>query len=246
MNAKMPEVFRRRLEAFIDDSGLPRVIVEDLESSHTVVTYPKGSTLFLQGEPADLFFWVFSGMVEVFCPQPDGSRILVRVCGAGELLGYVDFLDHKQRHAQAFEAFARTKCEVGLLPRRRIFELLKSLEPAQLIGLLEYLNLMWASWFSSSTRFTGLDFRKRLEAVLSDLANRFGVEDLRGTVILTELKHTELAEMIGSSRPMISRLISNMVQEGIIERHGRQYILLNRALAQRAKLTSMSLADLKA
>jgi CRP-like cAMP-binding protein len=175
---------------------LPREIVDELESHHTVVTYPKGSTLFLQGKPADLFFWVFSGMVEVFCPHADGRRVLVRLCGAGEVLGHVDFLDHKQRHAQAHEAFARTQCEVALLPRKHIFEPLKTMEPGQLIGLLEYLNSRWSSVSSSSMRFAGLDHRKRLEVVLSDLANRFGVKDSRGTLEVPELTHTELAEMM--------------------------------------------------
>jgi CRP-like cAMP-binding protein len=228
MTAQIPEVLQRRLDAFITDSGLPREIVDELISHHTVVSYPKGSTLFLQGAPADMLFWVFSGMVEVFCPQSDGSRVLVRLCGAGEILGHVDFIDHKRRRAQVFEAFARTKCEVALLTRDHIFKLLKTLEPDKLIGLIEYLNTMWSSVASSWATFIGLDYRQRLEVVLADLASRFGVEDSRGTVLITELLHAKLAEMIGSSRPMITRLISDMVDQGVLARRGKQYILLHR------------------
>jgi CRP-like cAMP-binding protein len=229
MTDQIPEVLQRRLDAFIADSGLPREIVDELISHHTVVSYPKGSTLFLQGAPADMFFWVFSGMVEVFCPQADGSRVLVRLCGPGEILGHVDFIDHKKRRAQVFEAFARTKCEVALLTRDHIFKLLKTLEPDKLIGLIEYLNTMWSSVASSWATFIGLDYRQRLEVVLADLASRFGVEDSRGTVLITELLHAKLAEMIGSSRPMITRLISDMVDQGVLARRGKQYILLHRA-----------------
>ncbi len=228
MNVQIPEILQRRLEGFITDSGLPREIVDELISHHTVVTYPKGSTLFLQGAPADMMFWVFSGMVEVFCPQADGSRVLVRLCGPGEVLGHVDFIDHKKRRAQVFEAFARTKCEVALLTRDHIFKLLKTLEPDQLIGLLEYLNTMWSSVASSWATFIGLDYRQRLELVLADLANRFGAEDSRGTILITELLHAKLAEMIGSSRPMITRLISDMVDQGVLARRGKQYILLHK------------------
>lgn len=228
MNVQIPEILQRRLEGFIADSGLPREIVDELISHHTVVTYPKGSTLFLQGAPADMMFWVFSGMVEVFCPQADGSRVLVRLCGPGEILGHVDFIDHKKRRAQVFEAFARTKCEVALLTREHIFKLLKTLEPDQLIGLLEYLNTMWSSVASSWATFIGLDYRQRLELVLADLANRFGAEDSRGTILITELLHAKLAEMIGSSRPMITRLISDMVDQGVLARRGKQYILLHK------------------
>jgi CRP/FNR family cyclic AMP-dependent transcriptional regulator len=227
MNAQIPESLQRRLEVFINDSGLPQEIVDELNSHHTTVTYPKHAALFLQGAPADLLFLVFSGVVEVFSPQADGSRVLVRLCGAGEVLGYVDFLDHRQRHAQAYEAFARTKCEVALMTRQHIVKLLKTLEPGQLIGLLEYLNSMWSSAASSSVTFVGLDYRKRLEVVLADLANRFGVKNSRGTLLVTELRQDQLAEMIGSSRPMITRLISAMVDEGVLARRGREYVLLN-------------------
>jgi len=64
--------------------------------------------------------------------------------------------------------------------------------------------------------------------VLKDLANRFGVEDSRGTLLITDLLHAKLAEMIGSSRPMITRLINEMVDQGVLARRGKQYVLLNR------------------
>jgi CRP-like cAMP-binding protein len=231
MNPQLPEALQRRVEKFVNDTGLPREIVDELITHHTVVTYPRGSALFLQGSPADMFFWIFSGTVEVFCPQPDGNRVLTRLCGPGELLGHVDFIDHKGRRAQMFEAHARTKCEVALLTREHVFRLLQTLEPAQLIHLIEYLNTQWSAVASSWANFIGLDYRERLELVLKDLASRFGVEDSRGTVLITDLLHAKLAEMIGSSRPMITRLINEMVAQGVLARRGKQYVLLNRARA---------------
>lgn len=228
MNPQIPAALRRNLDDFVSASGLPGTIVEELIGHHTVVTYPKGSTLFLQGSPADMFFCVFSGMVEVFCPQSDGSRVLVRLAGPGEILGHVDFIDHKERRAQVFEARARSKCEVALITREHVCKLLQSLAPSQLIGLLECLNTMWSAAANGWATFIGLNYRERLGLVLRDLAGRFGVADSRGTILLTELLHARLAEMIGSSRPMITRLINEMVAEGVLERHGKQYILLNR------------------
>jgi len=228
MNPQLPEALQRRVESFVNDSGLPKEIVDELISHHTLVSYPKGSALFLQGSPADMFFWVFSGTVEVFCPQPDGERVLMRLCGPGEILGHVDFIDHKQRRAQMFEAQARTKCEVALLTREHIVRLLQTLEPTQLIRLLEYLNTMWSAAANSWATFISLDYRERLELVLKDLATRFGVEDSRGTLLITDLLHAKLAEMIGSSRPMITRLINEMVEQGVLARRGKQYVLLNR------------------
>jgi CRP-like cAMP-binding protein len=229
MNPQLPEALQRRVEGFVTDSGLPTEIVDELISHHTLVTYPKGSALFLQGSPADMFFWIISGSAEVFCPQPDGERVLMRLCGPGEMLGHVNFIDHKQRRAQMFEAYARTKCEVALLTHEHILRLLQTLEPTQLIRLLEYVNTKWSAAAKSWATFISLDYRERLELVLKDLAARFGVEDSRGTLLITDLLHAKLAEMIGSSRPMITRLINDMVEQGVLARHGKQYVLLNRS-----------------
>src|SRR5579859_218191 len=133
MGFQLPRSLQHGVESFVSDSGLPREIVAELIEHHTVVPYCKGSTLFLRGSPADVIFWVFSGVVEVFCPLEDGTRVLVRLCGPGDILGHVDFSDNKQRRVQKYEAFAQTKCEVALITREYLFRLLQGLEPAQLI-----------------------------------------------------------------------------------------------------------------
>jgi len=228
MDFQLPHGLQRGVESFFSDSGLPREIVGDLIEHHTIVPYSKGSALFLRGAPADVLFWVFSGSVEVSCPLPDGKRVLVRLCGPGDILGHVDFFDGKGRRVQKYEAYAHTKCEIGLLTREYLFRLLQALEPTQLIQLIEYINTMWSRADSLWATFIGSDFRRRLESVLEDIALRLGVDDSRGTLLLPDLLHEQLAEMIGCSRPMISRLIDQMEQEGVLVRQGKQYVLLNR------------------
>jgi len=65
-----------------------------------------------------------------------------------------------------------------------------------------------------------LSYRERLEAMLAEVAARFGVKDARGTLLTLELGHDDWAEMIGSSRPMVSRLIAEMVQNRVLAREG--------------------------
>ncbi|MBF6570184.1 MAG: cyclic nucleotide-binding domain-containing protein [Candidatus Binataceae bacterium] len=54
---------------------LPEVLADELIRHHTAVTYAKGSVIFLQGSPADLMFWVLSGMVKVYAPRPIGISV---------------------------------------------------------------------------------------------------------------------------------------------------------------------------
>ena len=75
-------------------------------------------------------------------------------------------------------------------------------------------------------RLLGMSFRERLEVVLHELGTKFGVRDKRGILLMPELAHADLADMIGSSRPMVSRLIADMAEEGLILRQGKQFVLL--------------------
>jgi CRP-like cAMP-binding protein len=216
----------RRLEMRLGDFGIPGKFVDEIIDHHTVVNYNKGSIVFLQGSPADVMFWVLSGLVKVYCPRPDGSRILVKLAGPGDLIGHVDYIDSRGRHAQVFEVEALTKCSVALFTREHVIKLLQSLDHAALLQMIERLNTAWslmAQWFGT---FLGMSFRERLEIVLNELGAKFGVRDTRGILLMPELAHADLAEMIGSSRPMVSRLIAEMTEERLLLRQGKQYILL--------------------
>ena len=221
----------RRLETRLNGFGIPGNFVDEIIGHHTVVNYAKGSMVFLQGSPADVMFWVVAGLVKVYCPRPNGSRILVELGGPGDLIGHVDYIDSRGRRAQVFEVEALTKCSVALFTREHVIKLLQSLDHAALLQMIERLNTAWSSiaqWFGT---FLGMSFQERLEVVLSELGARFGVRDARGVILTPELSHADLADMIGSSRPMVSRLIAEMTEEGLLLQQGKQYILLE-ALAR--------------
>ena len=216
----------RRLEMRLGDFGLPGKFIDEIIGHHMVVNYNKGSMVFLQGSPADVMFLVLAGLVKVYCPRPDGTRILIKLAGPGDLIGHVDYIDSKGRHAQVFEVEALTKCSVALFTREYVIKLLQSLDHASLLQLIERLNTAWSSmaeWFGT---FLGMSFRERLEVVLKELGSKFGVRDTRGILLMPELAHADLADMIGSSRPMVSRLIAEMTEERFLLRQGKQFILL--------------------
>jgi len=81
-----------------------------------------------------------------------------------------------------------------------------------------------------------LSYRERLEAMLAEVAGRFGVKEARGTLLTLELGHDDWAEMIGSSRPMVSRLIAEMVQNRVLAREGKHYILLADGRSEKSAL----------
>ena len=169
---------------------------------------------------------ILSGYVNVYCPVGDGNRTLIRIAGPGEIIGYPDYVDEKGRLARLFEAQVATRCTLALFSRDRIARLLASLSPDTLISICASLNTFWSENLRFFATLLSLPFWDRLTIVLSDLAKRVGVSDSEGTILIPEINHEDLAEMIGCSRPMVTRLIAQMVEARLLARRGKQYVLL--------------------
>jgi len=226
MNLQVSAQAQERLLSRLSSMGLPRSAATALLERHMLVRYPRGAELFSMGSPADVVFAVLTGLVKVQSSRAGSDPVLVELAGPGDLVGYADFADADGGRSQLFEAAALTNTSVALFTRHQISEVLKSLEPEALLRITEAINSMWSSVVYRYATFLGMSLRKRLEIVLGELAERFGVPDSRGTLLLPELAQEELAEMIGSSRPMVSKLLTEMTERGSLIREGRRHIVI--------------------
>jgi len=223
---------------------LPTSLADELSRRHTSVRYVGGSTLILQGSPADVVLWIISGVVKIYCLVRDGNRVLVKLAGPGDVLGYPALVVPEGGALQSFEAQALTKCTVAMFSRDTIIRMIEKLDQPTLIRLTDHFNQSWSLVAHRLVTFLGSSFRQRLELTFQDLASRFGVEDERGFLLTLKLSHMDLAEMIGSSRPMATVLIGEMVADRSLYRQGHQYLVprtamgIGRANGNRAMLRS--------
>ena len=208
--------------------NLPQELVDELIECHVAVVFEKGALAFCEGNADGMLACILSGFVNVYCPVGDGNRTLVRVAGPGEVIGYPDYVDEKGRHARLFEAQVASRCTLALFSRDHLEQLLISQPKEVLISIVMSLNTFWSDNVRFFATLLNLPFWDRLTMVLSDLATRAGVQDSEGTILIPELGHEDLAEMIGCSRPMVSRLIAEMIESGLLSRRGKQYVLLKK------------------
>src|SRR5277367_1245587 len=226
MNLQLSAQAQERLLSRLLAMGLPRTAASALLERHMLVRYPKGAELFSMGSPADVVFAVLTGLVKVHSSRAGSDPRLGELAGPGDLVGYADFADSGGGRSQLFAATALSNCTIALFTRHQVAEVLKSLEVESLLRITEAITSMWSSVVYRYATFLGMSLRKRLEIVLDELAERFGVPDSRGTLLLPELAQEELAEMIGSSRPMVSKLLTEMTERGMLIREGRRHILI--------------------
>ncbi|HUO04930.1 MAG TPA: Crp/Fnr family transcriptional regulator [Candidatus Binataceae bacterium] len=218
--------FAAQLEARIAAWGIPKELVKGLTDFHTKISFAPGEIIFRQGSSADILFWVVKGIVKETCTGSNGSRIVVRLLTVGEPLGIADQLNENGQWIRQFDAQAVNKCVLAIITREQVRKLIRTLDHDALLELSERMNSRWAHWVQYYAEFLGMTFRERLDLVLAELGRKFGVSDSDGILLTYEPGHSDLAEMIGSSRPMVSRLMSDSMREGEIARRGPRYILL--------------------
>jgi CRP-like cAMP-binding protein len=225
--------FRARLMGW----SLPPHVFDDLLDRHVVVNFPRDELIFQRGAFADVVCWLRAGLVDIIHHQGEKEEILVDIAMPGDILGYADFLDAGMNRRQLFDARARTRCEVGIITRDRISLALSKLSQESLVALADRINGWWSENLEWWAKFYRMDTRQRLTCVFERLAERCGVEVSGGTLILPEFSHRDFALLTRSSRPLVTRMLAEMVTQGHLTRHERQYILC-KCLRSRADISA--------
>jgi CRP/FNR family transcriptional regulator len=227
----------RRLSGRLVNWGLSLDTADDLLNSHTVITVGPNSCVFRDGATADVLYWVRSGLVDLVFSDETAGNLLIDVVGPGELLGFVD-VSGTNGSCQIFTARARTRCEIGVLARERIGQLCEKLKPETLVSLGEQINGWWSEKIERWLKFVHLSAHDRLQLVLAELAEKFGVDDAHGKLIVPEFSHEDLASMILASRPMVTRLLAHMIARGHVLRRGARYVLCRDPHSESASSTA--------
>jgi MFS family permease len=114
---------RRRLADVTLFAGLPPGRLETAIRRATVRQVPAGETIIRQGDPADFFYVIASGTVEVSQTDADGSRRVLRQMGPAEFFGEIGLLSRVPRTATVV---AQTDCTLVALEGAAFLELVES------------------------------------------------------------------------------------------------------------------------
>ncbi|MDB6036293.1 MAG: putative cytochrome [Verrucomicrobiales bacterium] len=102
LSDQIASVVRRRYMANLLAQALPRLNAEQIGRylpDFELREYEAGSVIIEQGGPADTFFIITKGMVEVINSHPSGQDVLLGELGAGECFGEIGLLAARPRMA---------------------------------------------------------------------------------------------------------------------------------------------------
>jgi hypothetical protein len=73
--------------------------------------------------------------------------------------------------------------------------------------------------------FMSCTLEERLALILLELSEDFGVEDKRGTRLTMSMRHKDLADLVGASRPRVTEFLIQFERDHLIVRDERPLII---------------------
>ncbi len=206
-------------------AGLTDEQLDKLGAIAAPVTLPPGSTVFVQGDPADAFYLLAAGAVKVTKEFRDGRSATIRHVRAGEAFGEsVLFNDTYPASTETMEPAASLLYRFDTGEFRRL--MLAEPELALcLIAAMAHLLVM----LNQRVEELLLPVPARLSRYLLDLCSEQGSPTL---CRLPVTKH-ELAARLGTVPETLSRTLNRFVAGGLVVVRGNSFELLNPAALER-------------
>jgi CRP-like cAMP-binding protein len=185
--------------------------VRDFLRDCSVKPVPARGIVFLRDDEGDGVYGILSGSVSVTIESAGGGDLILRLLEQGELFGELAVLDGRGRTASAV---ARSPCTLLFMPRPTFLRLLATCPEvaARVIPML-------GGYLRRNTRLVTegafLDVATRLARQLIQLSGELhGGQGGRSTI---DISQYELACMLGVSREIVNRHLTEWRRRGLVE-----------------------------
>ena len=215
----------RRTELF---GGLGDDDLRELAAAARTRTFRRGQYVWYQGDPGDTLLVVCDGRLKVVFGSETGDEAVLVSVGGCEVIGELAVLDRSPRSASVVAMEPTTAL---VLTRATVFDAMTR-HPSVLDAMLRALGRLVRRLTEQNGDLVFLDLGGRLAKLLLRLAEgRVPGED--GIVLDTHLTQSELATMIGASRPAVNRVLHLFAARGLIRVDGQVIVLQDVAALRR-------------
>ena len=199
-------------------SGISDNFVRQLAALGRVRSYPKNTVFITEGDSSDTVFVILSGRVKVFLSDSEGHEMILDTQGPGEYVGEMA-LDGKPRSASVMTLEPST---FAVVAREPIREAIKN-NPDFALDMISKIIDRARLATNSVKDLALLDVYGRVARLLLNMA----VEKNGKLEIPEKLTQQEIAERVGASRDMVSRIFRDLTAGGYITVESR-HITINK------------------
>lgn len=193
-------------------NAIPDAFVRKLASLGRLRTYPKNTVFITEGDQSDSVFVVLTGKVKVFVADTEGHEMILDTHGPGEYVGEMA-LDGNPRSASCMTLEPTTFSVVARDPIREAIRANPDFALDMIAKVIDRARLAT----DNVKHLALLDVYGRVARLLLNMA----VETDGKLMIPDKLTQQEIAERVGASRDMVSRIFRDLTQGGYISVENR-------------------------
>ncbi len=198
-------------------SGLSKEELELLSDYEVEKTYQKGEPIFMEGDPGKAVYYIKSGKIKLYKTSLEGREVTLNILGPGSIFAEVTMFNDLDYPATAM---VLEEVLVGMI-RNEDLEKIVQENGNIALSLIKELNrrLYYAQMKIKDMALH--DVNGRVAKVLLDLAYRYGKKNSRGIQIDLKMTKTEIANIVGTSRETVSRSLSQLKSDEVIDMKGK-------------------------
>ena len=190
-------------------------------------SFPRNVFVMQAGDETDALYVMLSGKVKVVISDDQGREVILGTMGSQEYFGEMGILDDQPRSASVY---TQEPCEMLRLSKAGFMSCLKeNSEVAMLVIRNLVKRLREADRKIESLAL--VDVSGRVARLLMDMA-----QEVDGRLVVPRVPaKQEIARMIGASREMVSRVVKDLEQRGLIRTERRSAVIIDRNMSRGAK-----------
>lgn len=190
----------------------------------TVLTLAAGAAIYRQGDVCRHAYVLIDGLVMLSRITADGQRLALALLSRGDWLGALTGADIGREAEETAEAKGPVQlCRVAHADLR----IWLARSPDHAWDLIHRTDAQRRHLMKKLESLVTRDVRARLAETLRELLDRFGEPCDHGFGIHVRLTQQELADLVGASRPVVSTILNEFRDQGILG-YSRDLICVSR------------------
>ncbi len=180
---------------------------------------PKNQTIVEEGLSGDYMYVIREGQVKVTKLSGDGREKILELLGPGDFFGEMSLLDDAPRSASV-----KSLTETHILALSRP-DFLKELRRNPDLGMavIQELTRRVRQMDEQASSLSFQRVRERTQGLLVRLAKDDVIQN--GRRVTPPLTHQQIADMIGTSRETVTRIVKRLKDQGWLEQEGKHYLV---------------------
>jgi CRP-like cAMP-binding protein len=202
-------------------SNLPKEDLNLLHLEDAGHIYKKGETIFREGTVPAGIFYLKSGKAKKYKIDKEGREQIIYVANSGELIGY-----HAVLSDDRYTDSAAT-LEESVISFISKSDFLQAIEQSAVLSkrLLKTLSHEFTVFANSLALFAQRSVKERLALQLVVLREKYKRDFQEGMLVEINMSREDLANIVGTARENVVRILTEFKEEGVLETRGRKIVI---------------------